>query len=275
MSEEQEYSQIFDGLLVGVDMEDAVSRKMAYNACLAYAEQTLDGDPQVNQFLALAADRLGQMRIHLSVLKEMVPMPDGARLHLRYAPQGGPVLTGNTDGLRYLSDLCAALAASLLPDGDGPEEHVHLYDAEPPMFGDTYGLTMYHSADAWFDKHAVAAEDGEEDGEAEEDGPPPPTREITPEQVVAVEFFQDDSNPLPPTLYLRYDKLYRVLDCRPHLPEDEVWAKPPPDGGGRIYVFSVRDDAQEVSEIALDLDDAGVHYFTRSDLEQIWGADTL
>ena len=215
MDNEQDYSQILDELLVGADRDDEVSRKMAYNACLAYAEENLAGDFAANAFIALAAERLRQVRVHFGVIKSMVPMPDDARLHLRYAPQGGPVLTGNRDGLRYLSDLCAVLA-----------------DAAPP-------------------------------------------REITPEQIAAVEFYEDDKIPLPPPLYLRYDKLYRVLNCRPYSPEEEIWSKPPArDDGGRMCVFAIRDEAQEIFEIALDLDDAGIHYFTHSDLEQVWGVAT-
>jgi|GEM_PF-317339 len=274
MNKEQEYSRLLDGLLVGVDMEEDVSRKMAYNSCLAYAQQELSGDPDVNQFIAMAAQRLGQVRVHLSVVKGMVPIPEDARLHLRYAPQGGPVLTGNKTGLRYLSDLCATLADAPLPGGKGPEEHVHLYENEPPMFGQSYGLTIYHSSGEWFDRHAVTPDDAEADAESAATASPPP-REIAPDQVAAIEFFQDDSLPLPPMLYLRYDKLYRVLDWRPHHAGDKVWVKRlSEEEDGRLCVFCIRDDAQERFEIALYLDDPSIHLFTRSDLEQIWASDS-
>lgn len=275
MDKEQEYNRLLETLLVGVDMGDDVSRKMGYSSCLAYAQQELDADPDVNQFIAMAAQRLGQVRVHLGVVKGIVPMPEEARLHLRYAPQGGPTLTGNRDGLRYLSDLCAALADAPLPDGEGPEDHVHLYENEPPMFGQSYGLTIYHSSDDWFDRHAIAPDDAEADAE---DAPSasPPLREITPDQVAAIEFFQDGNLPLPPTLYLRYDKLYRVLDQRPHHAEDGVWIKRfSEEEDGRMCVFSIRDDAQERFEIALHLDDTSIHYFTKSDLEQIWEVGVL
>ncbi len=271
MGDELGYNQIFDTLLVGTDMSDDVSRQMAYNACLTYAEEHLAGDFAANTFIALAAQRLGQMRVHYGVIKGMVPLPDDARLHLEYAEQGGPVLTGNQNGLRYLSDLCAALAASPLPDGTGPEEHVHLYDGEPPMFGSSHALTLYHSADDWFDRHGAAPENDADTDNA--DNPAPP-RDIAPEQIAAVEFYEDGKIPVPPPLYLRYDKLYRVLNCRPYAADEEVWSKPPASGGeGRMHVFTFRNDAQEIFEIALDLNDAGIHYLTRSDLEQVWGAD--
>ena len=273
MDKEQNYNHILDELLVGTDMDNEVSCKMAYNACIAYAEQDLDADFKVNTFIALAAERLSQTHIHFAVIKGMVPMPEDARLHLKYAPQGGPVLTGNTEGLRYLSDLCAALSDSPLPEGAGPEEHVHLYNGEPPMIGNSYGLTLYHSSDSWFDHHAAASEEPDADTDNAAENSPP--REITSEQIVAIEFFEDGNIPMPPPFYLRYDKVYRVLKSRLDSLEEEVWTKPPASGeGGRMHVFTIRDDAQEIFEIALDLDDAGIHYFTHSDLEQVWGANT-
>ncbi len=272
MNKEEKYNQALNELLTGVDMDDEVSRKIAYNACLAHAQQDLDADPEVNLFIALAAERLRQVRVHFGIIKGLVPMPEDARLHLKYAPKGGPVLTGNTNGLRYLSDICATLAEAPFPDDGGPEEHIHLYDNEPPMFGQSYGLTIYHSADAWFARYGIAPDDV--DAETNLETLPPP-REISPEQVAAIEFFEDVNHPLPPTLYLRYDKLYRVLDRRQYLPQDEVWAKPSPNGDdSRMYVFTIRDDAQEIFEIALHLDDSGIHFFTKNDLEQIWGVGT-
>jgi len=41
VDKEQEYNRLLEALLVGVDMEDDVSRKMGYNACLAHAQQEL------------------------------------------------------------------------------------------------------------------------------------------------------------------------------------------------------------------------------------------
>ena len=267
MNKEQEYKHLLDSLLVGVDMQDEVSRKMAYNACLAHAEQEMDSDPDVNLFVALAAKRLRQVRVHFGVIKAMVSLPEDARLHLRYAPQGGPVLTGNTEGLRYLSDLCAALAAAPLTSDEGPEEHVHLYENEPPIFGQSYGLTIYHSSEAWFDQYALAPDDAAEDKEI----PSPPPREIAPDSIAAIEFYEDHGMPLPPPLYLRFDKLYRVLDQRPYAHNDKVWVKQlSEEDDSRMHIFGIRDDAQERFEIALHLDDPSLHYFTRSDLEQIW-----
>lgn len=271
MSNMHEYDRVLDELSVGVDLDNAISRKMIYNACLNYAKRDLDTDFDVNIFLEMAAERLAQVRVHFAVVKGLVPMPEDARLHLKYAPIGGPVLTGNTIGLRYLRDLCSALADRPIPKGDSVEEHVHLYDNEPPMFGQSYGLTIYHSGDAWFERHGT--EPYEAQAETKSGISATPTREISPEQIAAIEFFEENEMPLPPMLYLRYDKLYRVLAFRLHLPGDGVWTKPAEnEENGRRYIFTIRDDAQEIFEIALHLDDVGIHYFTKIDLEQIWGA---
>lgn len=271
MDDELNYSQILDELLAGTDMDDEVSRKMAYNACLACAEELLTENPTVNVFVALAAERLGQVHVYFDVIKNTVPMPGNARLRLRYKEDApDPELTGNTEGLRYLSDLCAALASVPPLTRTGSEDHLHLDAGEPPMVGNSYGLTIYHSADAWFDRFANPPEDGKE---TEMEAAPPP-REVAPEQVAAIEFYHEEDLVIPPEFYLRYDKLYRVLNCRPYLLGDEVPLKPSAGGGeGRMHVFTFRDDAQEIFEIALDLDDAGIHYFTKNDLEQVWGVD--
>jgi hypothetical protein len=267
MSQEQNYNQLLDELLQDVDMNDDVARKIAHNRCLEYAQHELEDDPEVNMFLALAAERLGQTRIHLSLIKGMVSMPEDARLHLTYSPQGGPTLTGNVGGLRYLSDICAVLAAAPVSNGAlTAPEHVHLYDGESPMFGNSYGLTVYNEPNAWFDKHGIPMDDVDD---TEGGLPAVPPREIIPEQIAALEFFE--GGPLPPVLLLRLGKLYRVLEVR-HYDSDKVWSKPFPDGeADRVFVFTIHDDSDSRFEMALHLDDPSIHFFTFHDLEQISG----
>jgi hypothetical protein len=273
MDNELDYNQILDTLLVDTDMNDEVSRKMAYNACLTCAEELLADDLTVNVFVALAAERLGQVHVYFDVIKDAVPMPENARLRLRYKEDApDPELTGNTEGLRYLSDLCTALANSLLIETPGSEEHVHLDSGEPPLWGDSYGLTIYRSADAWFDRHAVAADKADADGTVQNT----PSREVAPEQVAAIEFLEEEDTLIPPPLYLRHHKLYRILNCRAYSSGEGVPSKTTNSGSeSRMHAFTFRDDAQEIFEIALDLDDTGIHYFTRRDLEQVWGTDPL
>lgn len=91
----------------------------------------------------LAAERLKQPYMHYSIVERMTHLPEGARLHLFYSERHGPTLTGNPDGLRYLSDLCARLA-----DTDVPHEHVHLYEGKLLLFGNSYRLTLYHEPHA-------------------------------------------------------------------------------------------------------------------------------
>lgn len=201
----------------------------------------------------------------------MVPIPENARLRLRYRDDApDPELTGNTEGPRYLSDLCAALADALLIETPGSEEHVHLDSGELPLWGDSYGLAIYRSADAWFDRHAVASDKADADGTVQS----APSREIAPEQIAALELLEEEDTLIPPSLYLRYNKLYRVLNHHTYSPGEKLPCKTI-NSSGRMHVFTFRDDAEEIFEIALDLDDAGVHYFTRCDLKQIWGTDLL
>lgn len=266
MNEEQ-YSKIIDSLTVGTDMRDEVSRRMAYNACLTYAEREISFDPDVNLFVSLAAERLEQLHVYFDVIKNMVQMPENARLRLRYTlpDDPDPTLTGNTEGLRYLSSLCTALISSPPLSRTGSEDHVHLNAGEPPMIGNSYGLTVYHSADNWFDRFANPPED------AEEVNTELPLRQVLPEQIAAIEFLKDENVQIPPFFYLRHDKLYRVLDFRSYSQKEEVPVKPIESGNeDRLFVFTIRDDAQELFDIALHLDDPSLHYFTKSDLEQVW-----
>ena len=231
MSEDDKFNQLLDRLLADVDLSDEMARKQAYNRCLEYARNELADDPDKNRFMMLASERLRQTRVHFRVVEGMVQMPEDARLHLVYTDDGGPCLTGNPSGLRYLSDLAVVLSSA-----PSPHEHVHLYQGEPPMFGNSFGLTIYNEPDDWLDKHAIAPDDVNMD-----DGPDAttdPPREIAVDSIAAIEFFE--SQPLPPPLLLSFDKLYRVITSRPYNGED-VWVKVNLENGPeRIHIFSIQ-----------------------------------
>src|SRR5690348_10665461 len=97
-----------------------------------------------------AAERLGQVRAHFSIVESMVPLPGEARLYLAYTEQRGPSLTGNPAGPQYLSEILSVLASAT-----SPSEHVHFYENQPPLCGNSYRLTVYNESGDWFDKYAV------------------------------------------------------------------------------------------------------------------------
>ena len=261
MNSEQEHRRVLDELLAGVDMANEVAKKQAYNRCREYAQDELADDANVNSFMAMASERLGQTRIHFRVVESMVQMPEDARLHLTYTEEDGPCLTGNSSGLRYLSDLAAALSSA-----PSPHEHVHLYQETPPMFGNSFALTLYNEPDEWLDQHGIAPDDANTNGTTDDTTEPP--RETAVDSIAAIEFFE--GQPLPPPFLFSFDKLYRVVKSRPYSGE-KVWAKKIglEKGTARVHIFSIHDDSGALFDIALHLDDPDVRYFTRRDLEQV------
>ena len=150
--------KLMETIITGCDLSNEQGRKEAFERCVRYADEHLAHSLECNLFLAEAAERLGQTRVMKDVVHSIVPVPEGARLHLAYQPDCGPVLTGNPAGLKYLSELAATLAQAPLAG-----EHVHLDWNEPPFNSDTYGLILYRESDEWFE------EAGEDFGEAEDE----------------------------------------------------------------------------------------------------------
>ena len=157
----------------------------------------------------------------------MAALPDRARLHLTYFPESGPVLIGNRDGLRYLSDLCAVLAAAPEPSASTPAEHTHLNVGKPPLFGSSYSLTLYHAVQRLV-RHACRPPGGYQIGRTGGRGRTATARVGCVRSIAATELYGDQ--PLPPTLLLRYDKLYRVLEQRPYKDDKDC----PTDGTDRV-----------------------------------------
>jgi hypothetical protein len=262
-TEEQRYQALLDDLLVGVDLADETACRQAYAACMDYASDNLVGDLSVNLFLMRAAERLGQIRAHFSIVESMVLLPDEARLHLAYTEQGGPSLTGNPAGLRYLSEMLSILASAT-----SPSEHVHFYENQPPLCGNSYRLTIYNESDDWFEKYAVPPDDANLTDEEQDEADALPRREVEPSGIIAFGLFGEE--PPPPHLLLTARRLYRVSDFRPGAEgEGQGWIKDV-DGGvrERYYVFSLCDDAGQPLELGLNLDDPEVEFFSRTELKQ-------
>jgi len=245
-------TQLMETIITGCDLSNEQGRREAYERCVRYADEHLGQSLECNLFLAEAAERLGQTQVMKDVVHSIVPVPEGARLHLSYQPDYGPVLTGNPAGLKYLSELAETLAQAPLSG-----EHVHLDWNEPPFNGDTYGLVIYREGDEWFDE---AAEDlGESEEEAEELS----RSEIKAEEVFAIQLLGEP----PPGVSLRVNRVYPVLAMAKQCGE-EVFCKAIREDDTRVWVFTVRDDQGEIFGLGLDLDDPDINFLTRADLIQ-------
>ena len=245
-------TQLMETVITGCDLSNEPGRKEAYERCIRYADEHLGHSLECNLFLAEAAERLGQARVMKEVVRSIVPRPEGARLHLSYQPECGPVLTGNVAGLKYLAELTATLAQAPL---DG--EHVHLEWNEEPFSGDTYGLILYRESDEWFEE---AAEEWA--GELEDDEEFARS-DLTAEMVFAIQFLGE----LPPGPALRANRVYLVHSVSKQC-GDDIFCKAIRENDARLWVFTVRDDRGESLSLALDLDDPELNFLTRTDLVQ-------
>ncbi len=244
--------KLMETIITGCDLSNEQGRKEAFERCVRYADEHLAHSLECNLFLAEAAERLGQTRVMKDVVHSIVPVPEGARLHLAYQPDCGPVLTGNPAGLKYLSELAATLAQAPLAG-----EHVHLDWNEPPFNSDTYGLILYRESDEWFE------EAGEDFGEAEDEAEDLCRSEIKAEEVFALQFLGE----IYPGLSLRANRVYPVLAMVKQCGE-EVFCKAIREDDTRLWVFTVRDDEGEIFSLGLDLDDPDINFLTRADLIQ-------
>jgi len=246
-------------LLHGEDVESEIGRVRAYRRCVRYAEENLFRDLRCNEFLQIAAERLGQPPIVLPIVhNRVVPALDG-RLCFYYHEEDGPVMVGNRSGLDYLGRLLCDLAAAPAP------ENVVLPEDFPIFVADSYGLVVYHETEEWFD----AAEEGlEEDlvaGWEEE----LQARIVTSDDVAAVQFVVHVSGSLALTL----QKLYRVHGMRGWAPnlEGQVLRKPYRRETSRVRVLQLTDDDGQALELGVDLDDPDINFYYDWHLDQLSG----
>jgi hypothetical protein len=178
-------------------------------------------------------------------------------LHLRYAGEAGPELTGNADGLRYLAGLLAELACEAVEN-----DHVHLHPDERPMYGRTYPLTIYHEPDAWF-------ESLDNEGDVEEEQPPSiAERDIEPSNVAALCLLVKT----PPAMLLTSHRLYRVLSVDAYWGQ-QVWEKRIRESSERFFVFTLVNDEGREEVFGFDLDDPNVLLFSKADVAGLQGSD--
>jgi len=199
-----------------------------------------------------AAHKLHQVPIRMDVASGELELTGSEKLHLDYSLANGPVLTGNETGLLYLSRIINNLARI-----KEPGEHSHFYNAEPPLAGDSYPLTIYYEADAWFDRHAKKSTPSKQIAE----------RTISPENLYA--FVILDS--IPPTLPISRQSVYPILSVEPYR-EQRVWIKAIRESTDRLYVLTLADDNEQPFQFGIDLDDPTVVLFQKENLSRLYKA---
>ncbi len=247
---------LIDDLLSGEETTSDFGRARAYKRCVRFAEEELAENHLCNLFLLRAAERLGQQPMAVPVVQNKVPMPASGRMCVYLSDDEGVVVVGNAAALRYLGRLCRELSKAPLPG-----ENVVLFEGEEPFVGDSYGLTLYHEDEAWFE----AAEQGLEDDfveawEAEIHG-----RILSSEEIVAVQLV----GPVPSSLALTAHKLYRVQGIDPYRDEPHILRKPFRPETDRVRVLALTDDDGQSLQLAVDLDDPDINYYYDWHLEQI------
>lgn len=247
----KEWDRVIEELSTGMDLSRPEGREAAYAECIQYAEKQMAGDLKCNLFLAHAAAKLGASQVMRDVVREMVPLSDQALLHLGYDPVEGPVITGNREGLQYLSNLLKVLSQAPMLG-----EHAHLFWDEAPFYGETSGLAVYLEDDDWFVDSAFDYANGEEDSVSLR-------REISGDRVMAVQFLY----PLSSSLRVSPSKIYVVQETVKQC-GDEVWQKPIREDNSRMWVFTIRDDQGRSLRVGLDLDDPEINFLGRDDLAQ-------
>ena len=249
-----EYDKIIKQLISEFELDSETERKKAYQKCIEYADQNLDYTIDYNPFVEKAAETLGQVTIRKDISRRMVEESGGEKLHLICSKESGPILTGNASGLSYLSEVIKNLSEENMNG-----EHSHFYYGEPPLYGNSYPLTIYLEGDDWFEKYGQ--DDKKKQGNSKTEYI---HRDIDIDKIVA--FLISDK--VPPELLVNKNKIYKVYSCEKYEDKD-VWLKKIRENTDRIFIFQFRKDDNEIEEIGLDLDDEKVLFLTKDDLTQL------
>src|SRR3954453_3090051 len=112
----ERYAQILDQIIRPFDLSHDFGRKRAYEATIDYARQKLINDPQCDEFLKTAAERLGFQAISFDALENRVKVPKDAWPDIWISGEGHEgALTRPREGIQYLIDLLTHLGRSSDP----------------------------------------------------------------------------------------------------------------------------------------------------------------
>ena len=243
----ERYAQLLDQIIRPFDLTHDFGRKRAYEAAIEYARQHLIEDPHCNDFLNVAAKRLGFAAITFDTLESRVKLPKNAWLDVWISDDDDEVaLTGTREGIQYLIDLL-----SQLRDASDPEQHIHLDRAVLPMTENTANLVLFKEEESWFT--GVSTEGMQESF---------PERDIDPKAIYAIQFIHYPPEDLPISAH----KLYRVLKVEP----DDGYSssiKEFADGAEtRYFKFTFVADNEEKFTYTFHLDDPAVNFFTHREI---------
>jgi hypothetical protein len=243
----KDYAQILDQIIRPFDLSHDFGRKRAYEATIDYARQHLISDPQCDEFLKTAAERLGFQAISFDALENRVKVPKDAWLDVWISDEDDEVaLTGTKEGIQYLIELLTHLR-----DSGDPEQHVHLDRGLVPMTENSANLVLFKEEETWF---TGAGTEGAADHY--------PQREIDPKQIYAIQFIHYPPEDLP----ISPHRLYRVLSVQ----DDDGYTpnvKEFVDGREDRYCrFTFIADNDEKFTYSFHLDDPAVNYFTHREI---------
>ncbi len=252
----EDLEKILNEILQKYTLSKEEDRNRAYEECVEFAENRLSDDLRCNSFLRMAALMLEKDPVEIDIIREMVDMPDDAILDVAYDERLGFVLTANSSGLEYLSQLLNLLAEA--PHG----EHVHLYNDEDPLSAISFNLVLYHEADEWFSKaESEAAEIGAFR-----------RRAVHASEIFAVQVVGNTPHGMPITR----DRIYRVVSveaCSPDFDDDvrdeKTWRKFFHGDSERYVNVLILDDDGEDLELVLNMDDPDVILFKKRDIEDL------
>jgi len=243
----ERHSQLLDEILNRFDLSHDFGRKRAYEAAIDYAREKLIEDPHCNDFLKVAAKRLGFAPVVFDTLESRVKLPKGAWLDVWISDEDDEIaLTGTSEGLQYLIDLLKQLR-----DATDREEHIHLDRGFLPMTESSANLVLFKEDESWF---TGTVPPGEIERVAE--------RTIEAKSIYAIQFIHYPPDDLPITA----QKLYRVLRVEP-ASEDATNVKDFPEGSPERYrKFTFVADTGERFTYTFHLDDSGVNFFTHREI---------
>lgn len=241
----EKYTALIDEILSRHDLSHDFGRRMAHEEAVDYARQNLLDDPHRDDFLQLAAKRLGFAPTSFDTIESRVKLQRGAWLDVWISDEDDEIaLTGTREGIQYLIDILTQLKSSTIEG-----EHVHLDRGILPMTDNSANLVLFREDETWFT--------GPPEG-----GEPYPQRDVAAEQVFAVQVLQYPPDALPITPH----RIYRVISVTP-TPEEAQNVKDFPEGNPERYcMFTFRSDTGQIFSYGFHLDDPAVNFFTHREI---------